>query len=188
MPAPMTDTERQQIVALHAEGLSCTAIAKRLGRATSTISRVAPSLGITWDRAGQTAAAAEAVALSNRERRAKAVRRLYDRAERVLDRLDADQFKVVGFDRDGYARVTPVDADAIPGTEERALSGMAVNLLVAAARLEQVDAAHSDTSEAKGILGNLQDALGAAYASLSHTSSPSVHLPETDAGDTDAQH
>lgn len=48
---PLTDEELQRIRDLHAEGKSCSDIARTLDRAPSTISRNATKLGLTWDRA-----------------------------------------------------------------------------------------------------------------------------------------
>lgn len=183
-PGPLTDEDRQLIRDRHAAGHSCSAIARELGRATSTVSRVGRELGLSWAGSTQTEAATRVKQASNRERRAAAVARLYDRAERIMDRLEADRFKVVGFDKYGNAVVTQIAADAIPGTEERALSGMAINALVAAARLEAVDATDSQVGEARGILGNLQDALGAAYAQLAHAGGTATSKL-AEAGDTD---
>lgn len=179
----LTDADRERIRELHAAGESCNAIARQLERSPSTISRAAAKLGLAW-ATEQTEQATRVKQASNRDRRAESVRRLYDRAAVILDRLEARQFKVVGFDREGRARVTHIDGDAIPGAEERALSGMAVNLLVAAARLEAVDRDHGDVTEAKGILGALQDSLAAAYGQLAHAgTTPTSQL---DATDTDA--
>lgn len=164
----LTDADRERIAQLHQAGQSAGYIARDLGRARSTVTRAAKAMGLTWD-AAQTAAATEVKQASNRERRAAAVQRLYTRAERILDRLDADTFKLIGLDKYGNARTNHIDADAIPGAEERALAGMAVNLLTAAARLEAVDAATTQGSEAKGILGALGDALQGAYGQLAHT-------------------
>lgn len=182
---PLTDHERERIRELHDQGKSLTGIARELGRAKSTVGKAADAMGLSWDTS-RTAPATQVKQASNRERRATAVQRLYTRAERILDRLDADVFKAVGFSKDGYAKVTEIAADAIPGAEERALAGMAVNLLNAAARLEAVDAGHTDNTEAKGILGRLDEAMQAAYGQLSHTSSASTRLPDPDATDTDS--
>jgi transposase-like protein len=169
----LTDSEQRYIRERHEAGDSCNAIARTLGRSASTVSRYAREAGLSWD-SSRTAPATEAKQASNRERRARLVSRLYDRADKIMDRLEAEQFKLVGLDKDGYARTNVVDADAIPGAEERALTGMVVNALVAAARLEQVDAGQAGNAEAKGILGNLADALQSAYGQLAHTSTPTA--------------
>lgn len=169
----LTPDELDRIKAGHAAGKSCNAIARELGRSPSSVSKYARDLGLSWaDKRPQAATAAKQA--DNRARRAALVSRLYDRAERIMDRLEAPHFKLVGMDKSGNAVTTLIDPDAIPGTEERALTGMAVNTLVAAARLEAVDAAHTGQGEARGILGALDTALQAAYGQLSHTSTPTA--------------
>jgi len=180
MPKPgLTPTERDTIKALHGQGKSCRAIAGELGRSPSAVSRAAADMGLAWD-AGRTAAATEAKVATNQARRAAMILRLYNRCDRIMDRLDAERFKLVGMDKDGYARTNEIDRDAIPGTEERALFGMVVNGLQAAARLEQVDAAQMNTGDAKGILGGLQEALHSAYGQLAHTGSPTATATEAE--------
>ena len=171
---PLSDAERARIREQHAAGTSCNAIARELGRSPSTVSRAAVAMGLTWD-AERTAAATQRKQASNRERRADTIRRLYDRADRILDRLEAKQYKLVGMDKDGYARTNHVDADAIPAADERALSATVVNLLSGAARLEAVDAGHTNAGEAQGILGALADSLQVAYGSLS---AARTHVPD----------
>lgn len=169
----LTPQERDQIKAHHEAGTGCNAIAKAMGRAPSTIAKAAKDMGLAWD-SSRTAHATEAKQAGNQARRAALVSRLYDRCDRIMDRLDSPTFKLVGMDKDGYARTNVVDQDAIPGAEERALFGMVVNGLVAAARLEQVDAGAVNSTEAKGILGNLSEALHSAYAQLAHTDTPTA--------------
>lgn len=174
----LTPSEHRLIRERHEAGDSCNAIARTLGRSASTVSRYAREAGLVWD-ASRTAPATEAKQASNRERRANLVHRLYNRADTILDRLEADQFKYVG-ESWGKAVVTEIPRDAIPGAEERALTGMVVNTLVAAARLEQVDAGQDGNTEAKGILGALTDSLHAAYGQLAHTSTATADATVAD--------
>lgn len=167
MPPRFTDAERDQLRQLHAAGKSCNAIARELGRSPSTISRVARELDLPWASTRTETAVAAHVA-SSRERRAKLVERLYTRADRIMDRLDAPTFKLVGMDKDGNARTNVVDADAIPGAEERALFGMVMNALNTAAKMEAVDSGHTSADEGRGIIGALDDALQHAYGQLAH--------------------
>lgn len=176
---PLTPAELERIKAGHAAGKSLRAIATDLGRSASTIGKHARGMGLSWD-ATRTAAATEAKQATNRERRAVLLGRLYDRADRIMDRLDADQFKLVGMDKDGYARTNVVDRDAIPGSEERALFGMVMNALNTAARLEAVDAGTAGDGVARGILGALEDSLHAAYGQLAHTGTPTAVDVERD--------
>jgi len=163
-----TDTDDETLRGHHAAGKSLRATATAMGKSASTVGKYAKALGLTWGT-DRTAAATEAKQATNRERRTALVARLYDRADRIMTRLEADEFKYVGLDKNGIARTNLLAADAIPGTEERALTGMVVNLLAGAAKLEQVDAAQTGSAEAKGILGALSDSLQAAYGQLAHT-------------------
>lgn len=167
---PMNDAELEQIRRDHAAGKSLTATARDLGRAVSTVRQAGIRMGLSWSAgSSRTAAASAARQLSNRDRRTALVSRMYGRAEKIMDRLEADQFKLTVTDGWGKAHVNSVDSDAIPGHEERALFGMAINALAAAAKLEAVDAADNGAAAAKGILGNLADALQSAYGQLAHT-------------------
>lgn len=182
-PAPVTEDERQRMRDMHAAGQSLTAISKALGRSKATVGKHCAAMGLQFDTS-RTAPATEVKVASNRERRARSISRLYDRVDKIMDRLEADQFKAVGFSREGYAVVTPIDADAIPATDERALLGMAVNALNGAARLEAVDVSHNDRSEAKGMLGALMAGFQQSYAQLSHAGgTPAARLAERDASD-----
>lgn len=167
---PMTDAELEQVRRDHAAGKSLTATARDLGRSKSTVRQAGMRMGLSWSTGNDRTAAASAVRQqTNRDRRQALVARMYGRAERIMDRLEADQFKLTVTDSFGAAHVNNVPADAIPGHEERALFGMAINALAAAAKLEAVDAADNGAEAARGILGNLSDALQAAYGQLAHT-------------------
>lgn len=72
---------------LHAEGLSCNAIAKRLGVAPSTISRWAAREGLTFDRA-QTAAAVKAHTVDLAAARIALAEKMLARSNELLDSLD----------------------------------------------------------------------------------------------------
>lgn len=51
MAEPISDDERQAIRGLHAEGLGCNEIARRLGRSSAAVSRAAQAMGLSFDRA-----------------------------------------------------------------------------------------------------------------------------------------
>ena len=110
-----TATEDRELTKLHAAGLSLHAIAKKMGRPKSVVSKYAAALRLDWDRTG-TAAATVAVQVNNRARRALAVSRMYDRIEHLQDRLEAPTFRSVlrGLEGD-----TPTDLDFVPTVDER---------------------------------------------------------------------
>lgn len=68
-PRPWEPVETDTLRALHADGLSLNAIAKRMARSKDVISRRAADLGLNWDRS-RTAVATQAVVADAKARRA----------------------------------------------------------------------------------------------------------------------
>lgn len=95
MPAPISDNERQRIIQLLNDGHSYATIANQTSRGTSTISRIAQSIG---HQAGQTnvARAHEARSAYSAERRAAIAAKATEEAERLLKELH-DQHLVFNF-------------------------------------------------------------------------------------------
>ncbi|MGW6455519.1 helix-turn-helix domain-containing protein [Streptomyces sp. NPDC055078] len=58
-PRPVTDADREAVARLHAEGKGRNEIARALRRSGKTISDIASSLGLTFDRATETRVATE---------------------------------------------------------------------------------------------------------------------------------
>lgn len=79
---PITDAERTRLAELHAQGLSRNEIARDLGRAQSTVSKLAAEAGLSFDRA-RTRAATEAKMLDAKARRAQLAVDLLADAERM---------------------------------------------------------------------------------------------------------
>lgn len=115
---PLTDAERHQIRALHADGLSCAKIAERLGRARSTISNACKQMGLPFDRA-QTRVATEARKADAQARRAELADLALDDAHDMrLKALAAatgrdarDYAAAYGTFIDRHIRLSEVDAD-----------------------------------------------------------------------------
>lgn len=84
---PVTDEEREQVRKLHGEGLGRNAIARRLHRGTRTISTIADALGLSFDRAAQTAVATEVRAMDLAARRQALAEQLHSDAERMRAQL-----------------------------------------------------------------------------------------------------
>ena len=61
-PRPWEPAETDTLRALHADGLSLNAIAKRMARSKDVISRRAADIGLNWDRT-RTAVATQAIVL-----------------------------------------------------------------------------------------------------------------------------
>jgi transposase-like protein len=85
---PWTDTDQARLLELHAAGQSLHSIAKQLGRSKETISRKATAAGLTWDRT-RTAAAAQAVTIDNKARRAALESKLLAKADDLINAIDS---------------------------------------------------------------------------------------------------
>lgn len=95
MAKPLTDTERQAIIDALNAGTPYADIAQTTGRSTSTISRIAQSIG---HKAGQTnlVRAREARSAYTAERRAEIAGRLTERVEEIIERMEGE-FLVYNF-------------------------------------------------------------------------------------------
>ena len=135
MSRPVTQADRDQVAALHAQGLGRNAIARQLGRSASTVTQIATEAGLSFDRSA-TAAATEAAKVDNAARRAKLIARAYTRAEAIYDRLEADQYRFTATSVHGIETVT---LDHVPAPDEKALASAINSYLTGAVKLEQVD-------------------------------------------------
>jgi AraC-like DNA-binding protein len=86
---PVTDHDRDQVRALHAQHLSRNQIARQLGRSTHTVTKLARELGLSFDRANnpglQEATAARMA--DGRARRTQLALQLLEDAERLRQQL-----------------------------------------------------------------------------------------------------
>ena len=82
MPDPATGTDRERVRELHAQGLTRNAIAREIGRAASTVSKIAREIGLTFDRS-RTAEATRAKVADAKDRRAQLTLDLLADAERL---------------------------------------------------------------------------------------------------------
>ena len=124
-----------------------------------TVSRVVAAAGLSFERAPEIAAATEAKRVDNAAKRAEAIGRLYAASGRLFDRLEAEEFTTVGYSREGNAIRTHLNQDEAPPADVRHLSATAVNMLQAAARLEDVDKAGAGAAEGRSIVAGLFAAL-----------------------------
>ncbi|GAA2457016.1 helix-turn-helix domain-containing protein [Streptomyces macrosporus] len=155
---PVTDADYEQVRKLHGQNLGRNEIARRMQRSPRTISVIAEELGLTFDRT-MTAAATEARKIDAKARRAALIDRAYGRAERVFDRLEADQYKFTSTTVNGIE--TEV-LDHVPAHEEKALAGAITQYLNQAAKLEALDS-DDGVEAAKGMVGQLLTGLSAVY-------------------------
>lgn len=117
------------------EGLSCRAIARELNVSPSTVSAWAKREELSFD-GSKTHTATEAARATRAERRGRIIDRLYDRVERILDRLEADTYTYRLVSGDG---VHTFHDEHPPAQDERSLSNAISAYLVAAAKLELAD-------------------------------------------------
>lgn len=152
---PITDADRNRVRELHVQGKTRNDIARTIGRSPSTVTGIAHALGLSFDRSA-TAAATHARQVDNRARRTEIVGRLYDRAEHILGRLEAERYTFTATTVNGIESKV---LDHVPAPDEKALASAMSSHLGAAARLEQVDA-DKGAEGAKSMLGGLAVALG----------------------------
>ncbi|MBF8186335.1 helix-turn-helix domain-containing protein [Nonomuraea sp. K274] len=147
---------------MHADGASCNEVARALGRAPSTISRVSARLGLTWDRAAQTAAATAAAQADARTRRLGIIARLYGQIETILDRLEAPVYSWTTTTGNG---IETAQLDQPPAQEVKALIQSVSSAATTAAKLEAVDSDHG-ADGAKSMIAGLAEGLRAVAAHL----------------------
>ena len=163
----LTDTERDTIRRLHADGLSCTKVAAELGRSRSTISQAAKAMGLSWDNA-QTKAATAAKQADNRSKRAALESRLLDEAAGLLDQLHRPHLVYSFGGRDNTYADHLLDEPDVGA--KRALIQAAGTAIDKSLRIAAVDQATTGADAGRSMIGSL-------FAALSVTP---VGDPETD--------
>ena len=94
MAGPLTDEERERIRALAASGMTRNDIARETGRSPGSITRVATSYGLSFDRTAVKAATA-AIQVDIAERRERLRARLIGRAEYLMDAVEAGRWRTL---------------------------------------------------------------------------------------------
>jgi len=154
---PVDQATKVRAKKLHAQGKGRNEIAKTLGISTFAVTRISQELGFSFDRA-QTEVAVRANSIDRAARRGKIIDRLYARSERILDRLEADEYSYRMPTMSGSETV--VD-DAAPAADERHFATSMAHYLVQAVRLEQVDSDRG-VGDAVSVLDSLSAALKVA--------------------------
>jgi len=149
----------QQLVDLHAQGVTLTACAKELGRSTAAVSRHSKTLGLLWDRS-KTKAATQAKVADNKSRRAAIEAGLLDDVQRLRGQLFAPckAFNFGGKDNtyNEVALDQPVFADQLR-IMQAATTAVDRSLKIA---VHDSDSSHDD---AKSMLTGLAAAMGMAF-------------------------
>lgn len=162
MPNPKrTQSDRDRVLELHAQDVTRNDIARQTGYSKAWISGVVKAAGKTFERSEQVKAATQARVEDNKARRSKIVSRLYQRAETLLDRLEAPTFEALVPTGPGIQSAR--ELDFVPAGEERNLATSVAVYLDKAMLLEKVDAV-PERSEAQSMLGRLAEQLGVTSA------------------------
>lgn len=162
-PRPVTDEDREQVRALHAQGLGRNAIARQLGRSSRTVSVLAEELGLTFDRSA-TAEATRARIIDTRERRQNLIERYYAQAEKILARLERPEQQITEVSIGKVVRYTAPD---LPTQDVRNLIQAAGAATGQAVKLESLNT-DTGVDTAKSMLGQLAAGLAAAYQAMDH--------------------
>jgi hypothetical protein len=149
--AKYTEAQRAEALTLY-ENEGPSAVEKQLGIPKGTVTGWAKANGVQTVRNERTHEATVAAAEDNKLRRQRLIAKLYDRAEAVVDRLNAPTFRTLVPVAPG--RQEPQDLDFVPPTEERALSGSIGGYLTSTANLEKVDAGN-DTAATDSVVDQL---------------------------------
>jgi hypothetical protein len=153
---PLSDQELDRITQLHADGVSCTQIAKDLGRAKSTISAACERMGLVFDST-RTAAATDHQVQNHRQKRAALESRLLDEAGLLLDQLHQPHlvYNFGGKDND-YAERVHDEPDV---QAKRTLVQAATTAITSAVKLSEVDKAGNGAEAGRSMVGALFAAL-----------------------------
>ncbi|MEU2120013.1 helix-turn-helix domain-containing protein [Streptomyces sp. NPDC016459] len=173
---PITEKDRKQVRALHAEGLSRNAIARKLSRSPSTVSSIATELGLSFDRAAEVVAATNVRKADLAARRAAMAETLQDVAEREIGKMTQPHlyFEWGGKDHDYDERwqpePTPADRRTMMATASAALDRS----------LKLVPPKDDGAAESRSVIGDLMAGLLGDY--VAHHGAPPPEPDETDPG------
>lgn len=153
------DHDREQVQALHAEGLSRNEIARRIGRSGRTVSRIADDLGLDFERGERTKAATEARKQDAKARRAQLALDLLDDAARLREQLwkPATVFNFGGRDNVYEEHELPRP----PAADQLKIVQAATIAIGKSLDLDKYDTS-SGSEDERGMLLDLRDALRAA--------------------------
>lgn len=170
MARPLSADERARILELHAGGETRNAIARKVGRSPGTVSTVVHGAGKSFERSPEVAAATAAKTMDNRAKRARLEELLLDDALRLREQLwqPALVYNFGGKDNTYEERTLPQPDFGGQQAIMRTV-GVAIDKAV---RLADADKASTGAEDAKGILGNLADALNVAYGQMEHPETP----------------
>lgn len=160
---PVTQADYDAVAELHTQGLTRNAIARTLNRSGKTVSRIAESLGLTFERGEQVKAATQARVIDAKARRAALAVALLDDAERLRQQLWKQS---IAFNIGGKNNVYTEHPIPEPTFADKRNIIQAVGVAIdRAVKLDSYDA-DPGLEAAKSMLGALAAGLGAAYEQL----------------------
>lgn len=168
---PLTDQDRDQVKALHAEGLGRNAIAKRIGRSAWLVTKIAREAGLDFDRSNhpQLQVATAARVADGRARRAKLALELLDDIALIREQLRSQIMAYSVGGKDNF-----LSFGEVPRPSPRDLMYLSTaigNLTDRHIRLDEYGA-DPGVDAAKSMLGALAKGLGAAYDQLTQPPPP----------------
>ncbi|MFE5912076.1 helix-turn-helix domain-containing protein [Streptomyces wedmorensis] len=176
---PITDKDRDQVRALHAEGKSRNDIARQLQRSPSTVSKLAADLGLTFDRAPEVAAATNVRKADLAARRAAMAETLQDVAEREIAKMTQPHLywewggKDHKYDERMQPEPTPADRRTMMATASAALDRS----------LKLVPPKDDGAAESRSVVGDLIAGLIGDYTARHGAPPPDPAELEGDADD-----
>jgi ribosomal protein L17 len=173
---PVTDEDRENVRRLHAAGLPRNAIAREIGRSGSTVSKIADSLGLTFDRAETTAVATAARSADLAARRIAFADRLHDIAEREADKLSAPTLYWAWGGKD-HKYAERLQSEPSP-TDRRAIMSTLATALDRSLKL--VPPKDDAAAESRSVIGDLMAGLARDYAERHGGPPPELAAPTND--------
>lgn len=176
---PITEKDRDQVRALHAEGMSRNDIARKLERSPATVSKLANAMGLSFDRAPEVAAATTARKADLAARRAAMAETLQDVAEREIAKMVQPHLywewggKDHKYDERWQPEPTPADRRTMMATASAALDRS----------LKLVPPKDDGAAESRSVIGDLIAGLVGDYTARHGAPPPDPVEPEGDADD-----
>lgn len=163
--APFTDDERRQVTDLHAQGKGRNEISRLTGIHNKRVSRIAAALGLTFSRAGATAAATEAKKADAASRRARLQDETLAAAERLLGNMFEPALAYNFGGKDNTFAQARLDKPSF--ADQRSIAVAIQSLANVALRLAEFDRASETGHDAgKSMLRDLAAGFGQAYEQL----------------------
>ncbi|MFJ5143297.1 helix-turn-helix domain-containing protein [Streptomyces sp. NPDC088707] len=174
---PITEKDRKQVRALHAEGMSRNDIARKISRSPSTVSKLATDMGLSFERAPEVAAATTARKADLAARRAAMAETLQDVAEREISKMVLPHLyfewggKDHKYDERWQPEPTPADRRTMMATASAALDRS----------LKLVPPKDDGAAESRSVIGDLRAALLRDY--IEHHGGPPPEPEEPEPGE-----